>query len=39
MAGHNELVEVTIHPDDSVTVRDAGRDIPVDMMEDKASPP
>ena len=33
MAGHNELVEVTIHPDDSVTVRDAGRGIPVDVMD------
>ena len=32
MAGHNELVDVTIHPDDSVTVRDAGRGIPVDLM-------
>jgi DNA gyrase subunit B len=35
MAGHNELVEVTIHPDDSVTVTDAGRGIPVDVMEDQ----
>src|SRR5687767_12624027 len=35
MGGHNERVEVTIHPDDSVTVRDAGRGIPVDMMEDQ----
>ncbi|HKY25669.1 MAG TPA: DNA topoisomerase (ATP-hydrolyzing) subunit B [Gaiella sp.] len=35
MGGHNERVDVTIHPDDSVTVRDAGRGIPVDMMEDQ----
>jgi DNA gyrase subunit B len=35
LAGHNELVEVTIHPDDSVTVRDGGRGIPVDVMEDQ----
>jgi DNA gyrase subunit B len=35
LAGHNELVDVTIHPDDSVTVRDGGRGIPVDVMEDQ----
>src|ERR687884_2355142 len=34
LAGHNDLVEVTIHPDNSVTVRDAGRGIPVDVMPD-----
>jgi len=38
LAGHNELVEVTIHPDDSVTVRDAGRGIPVDLVEDQDLP-
>jgi DNA gyrase subunit B len=35
MAGRNELVDVTIHPDNSVTVRDAGAGIPVDLIEDQ----
>jgi DNA gyrase subunit B len=35
LAGHNERIEVTLHPDHSVTVRDWGRGIPVDLMEDQ----
>jgi DNA gyrase subunit B len=38
MAGRNELVDVTIHPDNSVTVRDAGAGIPVDMIEEQGLP-
>src|SRR5262245_43023829 len=34
MGGFNDSVEVTIHPDNSVTVQDRGRGIPVDVMED-----
>src|SRR3954469_19161097 len=37
LAGYNDLVDVTIHPDNSVTVRDAGRGIPVAVMGDGES--
>src|SRR2546423_646797 len=32
LAGRNDRVEVTLHPDNSVTVRDHGSGIPVDLM-------
>src|SRR5438094_320745 len=32
LAGHNDHVQVTLHPDNSVTVRDEGRGIPVDVI-------
>src|SRR5689334_16673380 len=35
LAGRNDSVEVTVHPDNSVTVRDWGSGIPVDVMEDQ----
>jgi DNA gyrase subunit B len=35
LAGRNDLVDVTIHPDNSVTVNDAGAGIPVDVIEDQ----
>jgi DNA gyrase subunit B len=38
LAGHNDLVEVTLHPDNSVTVADAGRGIPVDLVADQGMP-
>jgi DNA gyrase subunit B len=34
MAGFGGSVELTIHPDNSITVRDRGRGIPVDVMKD-----
>ena len=33
LAGYNDSIEITIHPDNSVTVRDRGRGIPVDVVE------
>jgi DNA gyrase subunit B len=32
LAGRNDKIEVTLHPDNSVTVRDFGSGIPVDLM-------
>jgi DNA gyrase subunit B len=38
LAGRNDLVEVTIHPDNSITVRDSGAGIPVDTIDDQGLP-
>ncbi len=38
LAGHNDSVTVTVHPDNSVTVVDAGRGIPVAVMEKEQRP-
>jgi DNA gyrase subunit B len=38
VAGRNDRVEVTLHPDNSVTVRDWGSGIPVDVMKDQGLP-
>ncbi len=38
LAGRNERIEVTLHPDNSVTVRDYGSGIPVDVMADQGRP-
>ncbi len=38
LAGYASLVEVTIHPDNSITVRDNGRGIPIDMHKDLGIP-
>jgi len=35
LAGRNDLVDVALHPDGSVTVRDAGAGIPVEVIEDQ----
>src|ERR1700757_5520766 len=38
LAGRNDRVEVTLHPDHSVTVQDWGSGIPVDMMKEQGLP-
>ena len=38
LQGRNERVDVTLHPDNSVTVVDYGSGIPVDMMADQGLP-
>ena len=38
LQGRCDLVEVTIHPDESMTVADNGSGIPVDMMADQGLP-
>jgi DNA gyrase subunit B len=38
LAGRNDLVDVTIHPDNSVTVVDAGAGIPVDVIPEQGLP-
>src|SRR5688500_14721125 len=35
LAGHNDCVDVTLHPDNSCSVRDRGRGIPVDLIEEQ----
>jgi len=38
LAGRNDRIEVTLHPDHSVTVQDWGSGIPVDMMKEQGLP-
>jgi len=35
LAGFNERIDITLHPDHSVTVKDWGRGMPVDAMKDQ----
>src|SRR5205814_8357649 len=38
LAGRNERVDVTLHPDNSITVSDWGSGIPVDIMPEQGLP-
>jgi DNA gyrase subunit B len=38
LAGRNDRVDVTLHPDNSATVRDWGSGIPVDLMKEQGLP-
>src|SRR5881398_958879 len=38
LAGEADTVDITVHPDNSVTVRDNGRGIPVQIMEKEQKP-
>jgi DNA gyrase subunit B len=38
LQGRNDRIEVTLHPDNSVTVQDWGAGIPVDVMQDQGLP-
>src|SRR5665213_3131348 len=38
LAGRNDRIEATLHPDHSVTVRDWGSGIPVDIMKEQGLP-
>src|ERR1044071_3690230 len=38
LAGRNDRIEVTLHPDNSVTVQDWGSGIPVDIMKEQGLP-
>jgi DNA gyrase subunit B len=38
LAGRNDRIEVTLHPDNSVTVQDWGSGIPVDVMAEQGLP-